>query len=313
MIPLQTPVAFFVFNRPALTARVFERIRQARPEKLFVVCDGPRDDRPEEKALVEAVRDIVAGVDWNCEVHRDYAERNLGCDPRVESGLNAVFKRFEEAIILEDDCLPDPSFFEFCQDLLQRYRTEERVMHIGGCNLAAPFMRAEDSYWFSRHPWTWGWASWRRAWTHYRPCIHSNAEEIQSVVTTFASRWEAQFWMARWNETKVSMGGGITWDFTWQATVRWLNGLAILPRCNLIENLGLDGGGTHNFDPAIRSRLAISAEAINIANHPMHLKSSRFRDELLTRVYSGDRLGILDDMRSFARTNLTCNFRAGPD
>ena len=126
------PVALIVFNRPDLTAQVFAAIRNARPAKLFVIADGPRN-RAEEEAC-RAARKAAQLVDWECEVKTNFSDTNLGCGRRPASGLDWVFRQTEEAIILEDDCLPAPSFFSFCESLLEHYRHDARVMHIGGCN-----------------------------------------------------------------------------------------------------------------------------------------------------------------------------------
>ena len=134
------PVIFLVFNRPETTARVFARIREARPSRLHVICDGPRPGNERDAVMVAAVRSIIdRGVDWPCEISRDYAEANLGCRLRVSSGLDAAFGFLDEAIILEDDCLPDPSFFRYCGQMLACHRDDPSVMHIGGTNLASSF------------------------------------------------------------------------------------------------------------------------------------------------------------------------------
>ena len=125
-----TPVAFLIFNRPETTARVFEAIRRVRPPKLLVVADGPRSDREGENEKCRAARSVIERVDWPCEVITNYADTNLGCRTRISSGLDWVFANVDEAIILEDDCLPDPSFFPFCEELLARYRDDDRIMII---------------------------------------------------------------------------------------------------------------------------------------------------------------------------------------
>src|SRR5262245_26909140 len=131
---MRTPVAFIVFNRPDLTERVFAEIARARPPKLLVVADGPRPDVAGEAEKCVATRAIIDRVDWQCDVLTNYSDRNLGCGRRPSSGLRWVFEQVEEAIILEDDCLPHPTFFQFCEELLERYRDDKRVMHISGNN-----------------------------------------------------------------------------------------------------------------------------------------------------------------------------------
>ena len=169
---MHTPVALIIFNRPHHTARVFAEIAKARPEHLFLIADGPRPDRPEDVQRCAAVRDIVARVDWPCQVERNFAERNLGCGRRPGSGISWVFQQVDEAIILEDDCVPDPTFFQFCEDLLEKYREDKRVMNIGGTNWQWPSPRSHHSYFFSIFNITgWGWATWRRAWQYYDPAV----------------------------------------------------------------------------------------------------------------------------------------------
>ena len=131
---MRTPVVFIIFSRPDLTARVFAEIARARPEKLLVIADGPRPDREGEDAKCAATRAIIERVDWPCEILKNYSNVNLGCGHRPATGLRWVFEQVEEAIILEDDCVPHPTFFRFCEELLEHYRDDERVMHISGDN-----------------------------------------------------------------------------------------------------------------------------------------------------------------------------------
>lgn len=151
---LNTPVALMIFNRPDLTKVVFHAVRKVKPKKLLIIADGPRF--PEEEEKCRQAQAIVSKIDWDCEVFKNYSVTNLGCKDRVSSGLNWVFDRVEEAIILEDDCLPDSSFFGFCQQLLQEYRDTEEVMHIGGTNVL-PDPRLKDSFFFSKNFYIWGW------------------------------------------------------------------------------------------------------------------------------------------------------------
>ncbi len=129
--PLKTPVAFIIFNRPDCTRRVFERIRDARPEKLYLIADGPRAHKPGEDERCAETRRIVEGmIDWPCDVRKNFSDANMGCGKRIPSGLDWVFEQEETAIIMEDDILADPSFFPFCETLLERYRHDERIMQI---------------------------------------------------------------------------------------------------------------------------------------------------------------------------------------
>ena len=122
-----------VFNRPDTTKQVFETIRKARPAQLFVAADGPRENRPDEAEKCAEVRRIVDnGIDWDCKVHRLYRDKNLGCKIACSSAIDWFFEHVDEGIILEDDTLPHPTFFQFCEELLKRYRDDERIMLISG-------------------------------------------------------------------------------------------------------------------------------------------------------------------------------------
>jgi hypothetical protein len=242
---LTTPVVFLIFNRPDLTARTFESIRNARPAQLHVVADGPRPDRPGEANLCEATRAVIEQVDWPCEVTKDYSEINLGCGKRVSSGITGAFKLFEEAIILEDDCLPHPCFFAFCSDLLARYRSDQRVMAITGNNFQSGQRRGPYSYYFSKYPHIWGWATWRRAWLHYDFTMTDWAEycERDYLRTTCPNPIESSSWT---NYAKNIISGRLdTWDFQWMFACWRQSGLAITPQVNLVSNVGFRADATH--------------------------------------------------------------------
>lgn len=238
-------IAFFVFNRPDVTRRVLARIASARPDRLFLVADGPRPDRAGEAEAVAQVREIVACVDWPCEVHRNFATENLGCRTRMSSGIDWVFSLVEEAIILEDDCLPDPSFFPYCQELLERYRHDTRVMHIGGSNFLADKLEFTDSYHFSKYPHIWGWATWRRAWRCYDVRMSSWPKFVSAglLKRPCPGHRERAYWTAMFQ----SMYGGVidTWDYQWIYACWEQNGLAILPAVNLVSNIGGGEMATH--------------------------------------------------------------------
>src|SRR5215831_3805810 len=158
---MRTPVALIIFNRPDVTERVFAEIAHARPRKLLVIADGPRFNRPGEAEKCTATRAIIDRVNWECEVLKNYSDVNLGCGGRESSAMIWIFEQAEEAIILEDDTLPQPTFFRFCEELLEKYRDDERVMHISGDNWLFGQKRISDSYFFSHYCLSWGWASWR--------------------------------------------------------------------------------------------------------------------------------------------------------
>lgn len=245
---MNTTVAFLIFNRPDVTARVFEAIRQARPPQLLVVADGPRADRPGEVEKCAATRAIIDGVDWECDVRRCFAAENLGCGPRVATGLDWVFAQADRAIILEDDCLPDPTFFSFCEELLERYADDERVMNVLGSNFQA-INAAEggrDGYRFSQFHIPWGWATWRRAWRHYdlRVAQWPYAESEGWLDGLFRDRRDAQFW-ARTFASVHGKDRPHTWDYQWAFACWRQSGLSIVPDAHLISNIGFGPEATH--------------------------------------------------------------------
>lgn len=256
---LATPVAFFIFRRPDTTQRVFEVIARAKPPRLFVIADGPRN--PEEAITCAKTRAIIDKVDWDCKVVTNYSDSNMGLKRRFASGLDWLFEQVDEAIILEDDCLPDDSFFRFCQELLQRYRDEHRVMHIGG-NCFVNSQQTDASYHFSRFPRIWGWATWKRAWRFYEGDLQSwNTRSGKSAyLNKFSRQDERHFWKSTLNQ--VLKGDIDTWDYQWTYTCIKNGGLAINPSANLVSNIGFRPDATHTKD-------ALNPMA-NVAAFPMH-------------------------------------------
>lgn len=257
---LQTPVALFVFKRPDTTRRVFDAISQVRPTKLLVVADGPRQGREGEAESCRLVRDIVSVVDWPCEVFTNFSEGNLGCQERMISGLNWVFSRVPEAIVLEDDCLPDPSFFPFCQELLEKYRGDSRIAYISGCNLVERDMNMDASYCFSRIGGIWGWATWRSEWQRYDRHL-SNWPELRSrrrLEEIFDGQKAIEFWTGIF-DAMYEKTGPDTWDYQWLYTGLKNNSLTIVPKVNLVANIGFGEDATHTTEADTRFMLPASS------------------------------------------------------
>jgi hypothetical protein len=269
MSDLQTPVALLIFNRPETTARVFDQVRRARPERLLVIADGPRSGVEGEGERCERARAVTEAIDWPCEVVREYADSNLGCKRRVSSGVSWVFEQVDEAIVLEDDCVPHPSFFPYCEELLDRYRADHRVMHISGDNLGFG-RRGEASYFFSRYPHVWGWASWRRAWRHYNPDLAewSSSADQDRLLSTFEESAERRFWRRAWNASAT--GEMDTWDYQWAFACVENGGLAVNPKVNLVSNVGFAHDSTHtqaDSDPENLADIPTSAMELPL-RHP---------------------------------------------
>jgi hypothetical protein len=243
---MRSPVLFLVFNRPNPTRRVFEAIRFARPPKLYVAADGPRAGRSGEKALCDQVRDIVGLVDWPCEVKTLLREHNLGCKYGVSNGISWFFEHESEGIIIEDDVLPIPTFFSYCDELLERYRNDGRVGMIAGCNLGSNYFQADTSYLFSYYCNIWGWATWRRVWRHYD--VTMSQWPVWRDGTGLAKIAGGKtFVLGHWRRVLDSVyeGNINTWDYQWLFTCWRLGALAILPAVSQVSNLGFGGDATH--------------------------------------------------------------------
>ena len=281
------PVALIVFNRPSLTAQVFERVRAARPRRLLVVADGPRPTRPEDARLCEATRKIATAPDWPCELLTNLSDVNLGCRRRLSSGLDWVFENCPEAIILEDDCVPCPSFFAFCTAMLEHFRDDARIMHVSGDNFQGGIRRGRGSYYFSRYSLSWGWASWRRAWRHYDVDLASWPlalweHWLDSILDDPA---EIDYWTDIFS--RLFRGEIDTWDYQWLFACWCQSGLSVLPNENLVTNIGAGPDATH-FHGA-HSTLGIPTRELTGLVHPPIVIRDREADRFTFQEHIGGR------------------------
>jgi len=241
----KSPVLLVIFNRPSTTVQVFGAIRQYKPERLYIASDGPRAGRETDPEKIKQCRDIVSQVDWHCEVFHLYRDENLGCKFGVSSAITWFFEQEEMGIILEDDCLPGEEFFDFCTGLLDRYKHDERVMHIGGSNLQFGQKRGNKSYYFSSIASVWGWASWRRVWKNYEhdmPLFEEFRQE-DLIYDIFAERRTAawvQDILGLVYEDKIE-----AWDYRLAFSIVIRNGICITPNENLVTNIGFTDEGTN--------------------------------------------------------------------
>jgi hypothetical protein len=280
---LETPVAFIIFNRRDTTEKVFAEIAKAKPRKLFVIADGPRSDKPGDAEKCSAARDVIARVDWDCEVMKNYSDVNLGCGHRPASGINWVFEHVEDAIILEDDCVPHPSFFPFCAELLEKYRQDTRVMHIGGSYFLNNPIPASYSYYFSVfNIANGGWATWRRAWRYFDlQCklwpILKDTRWLSHLEDDDRAR---RFWAREFETAHREKGDVSYWDHQWTFAC-WANsGLSILPKKNLTSNIGFHEDATHTFDPNDLRAHFPTEEMEFPLKHPPSVLQSRADDRL---------------------------------
>ena len=237
------PILFMVFARPDPTARVFAAIREARPTRLFVAADGPRPDRPDDAGRCERTRAIATQVDWPCEVQTLFRDKNLGCGVAVSEAIRWFFSHVEEGIILEDDCLPAPSFFPFCADLLERYRHDTRVMHISGYNPLDQGL-GDGDYYFTPLVGIWGWATWKRVADQYDYQIRNYPifKKDRLIASLFTKGIQQRFWIQALDQ--YHKGCINNWDAQWAYLVFSRHGLGINPAVNLVQNIGFGNDST---------------------------------------------------------------------
>lgn len=271
------PVVFFIFNRPDTTRLVFEQIKNLKPRKLYIFADGARDRKGEDVQCRET-RLATENIDWDCEVIRNFSEVNLGCRVSIGAGLSSVFAKEEMAIILEDDCLPDLTFFNYCRELLIKYKDDSRVGAISGDNFQLGKYSPEESYYFSQYFNCWGWATWKRVWDHYDIDI-VNWPEMKSkklLNNVFSKDYQLYFWneiFDRVHAKKIN-----TWDHQFSFNLFFQNMLVIVPKVNLIKNIGFDERGTHT---TTRNSLAeINAVPMTFPlKHPNYVYINKIADQ----------------------------------
>jgi hypothetical protein len=241
---INTPVVSIIFNRPDTTRQVLNKIKLAKPPVLFVIADGPRDTVPSDKKKCSETRLLFEDETIDFPVIKVYSEKNLGCAERVITGLHYVFQNVGKAIILEDDCVPDLSFFRYCDELLFKYENDERVMTISGGNFQFGRKRTDFSYYFSMYPHIWGWATWKRAWNNYDKGIHlwPQIKKSRLFKDLFPNIVSSFYWNRIFDQ--VYAGKIATWDYQWAFSSWMNNSLAIIPNVNLVSNIGFGTDAT---------------------------------------------------------------------
>jgi hypothetical protein len=244
---LKTAVLFLVFKRPDTTKQVFEAIRQAKPPRLYVAADGPHsiNGKLDEVAHVEKVRTIATAVDWPCEVKTLFRDKNLGCKYSVSGAITWFFEQEEQGIILEDDCLPSPSFFKFCEIMLDKYRENKSVWMINGFNPHHPGISSSE-YFMSQNPSVWGWASWRDRWVHYTVDIDYSRKEPYWSTGLKLPDYVIRNYDKAFSDT--ASGKIDTWDYQLSFLILKNNGYVIKPLANLVSNIGVYGTHSNSSD-----------------------------------------------------------------
>lgn len=286
--PVANSVLLLVFNRPDLTEQLFRAVQRVRPPRLYIAADGARLDVPGEQQLVKGAKEVFNQIDWPCEVRTLYRTSNLGCKSAVSSAIDWFFQHEDQGIILEDDCIPSDSFFLFCDEMLERYSLDERVTMVTGNNFQNGNHVGPASYYFSRYPQIWGWATWRRAWALYDGDLTFFPAWSTSPAWKdfFSSRVERKYW----DQIFTSAHAGLidSWAYPWTASVWHSGGMVVTPNKNLVSNNGFRSDGTHtrNDQSPLASR---PAEELSVLEHPEDFTPNLEADKYLFSTVHADK------------------------
>ncbi|MFT0849655.1 glycosyltransferase family 2 protein [Achromobacter sp. F4_2707] len=287
--PLDTAVLFLVFNRPEPTKQVFEAIRLAKPPRLYIAADGPRESRKGEADKVQHVRELILSmIDWDCEVKTLFRDSNLGCKMAVSSAITWFFENEEQGIILEDDCLPSQSFFWFCEELLNKYVDNEAIFLISGDARGPESFGMKEDYGFCKYPLIWGWASWSRVWKNYDVEMQDWPKQKNVLPPLISNNKPTiKFWKKTFD--KVYRKNIDTWDYQFTYLLQKKKGKCIVPKVNLITNIGFGADATHTFSQnsiaANRTRHEINLPLNHTQNAKSEIEINNFFDNnvFLTR------------------------------
>lgn len=291
-----TPILFLIFNRPSTTERVFEKIREIQPKQFFIAADGPREGDERDKINCRMARAIASNVDWECEVHTLLREENLGCGLGVSQAVSWFFEHVEEGIILEDDCLPNNSFFQFCQEALEKYRFNQNIFHICGSNYQYGKWRGEGDYYFSKLPHIWGWATWKRAWDKYEFAIDGEDSLLLKAYPLKECRILHQEWDRIFRGFRAN--GVDTWDYQWLLSCWKYGGITIIPNKNLIFNLGFGDQATHTTIYPAHYKKIKHEDFLETIKHPIEIKINYKADIFEQKVRMGQESLIKNLLRN---------------
>ena len=278
-----TPILLLVFNREETAQRVFDAIRIQKPKYFFIAADGPRKNKPGEDEKCQRVRDIIKQVDWDCELKTLFRDNNLGCQKAITTAITWFFEHVEQGIILEDDCLPDPSFFPFCEELLNKYKNDMRIGDIGGNNYFSGIIDNGCSYDFSSYSGTCGWATWRRVWEKFDVKLPFWEAQKNKRSFLFYSLLEKIYFSTFLSDALAGRKNLSVWDTMYVFFLRLHNQLSVCPAVHLVTNIGLgDPNATHTTK--MNKTLLVPSSPISFPlKHPEYVLRNKKMDDLLVR------------------------------
>ena len=256
---MNSPVLFVIFKRDDTTRRVFERIREAQPPRLYIAADGPREGHSGEHEACERTRQVVSNVDWPCKTYRLYRDQNMGCGRGMSSAISWFFEYEEQGIIIEDDILPHLDFFRYCDEMLDRYKDDERIQMVSGFNYFYDGYTSDVPYYLSTFASIWGWATWRRVWDTYQYDVNQYPEEnLRRKIMLRMPQGADNFFLQVYHQMRQHLID--TWDYQFVLNQIYYDRYSLSPFTNMIENIGMgDVNATHT-----------TAENKMVTNHKSH-------------------------------------------
>lgn len=272
--PYSTPIVFIFFNRPNHITEATSILKKIKPEKIYLVADGPRNKK--EAPLVRKTRKLVEkNITWSPEIIKIYSSKNMGLRNRIVSGLNQVFEKEEKAIILEDDCIANPSFFKFCDQLLKKYKNNRHIGSIAGTNFLFNKKNPSSSYYFSKYPHSWGWATWKRAWNLFDNEM-SGWKQVWNdhSHTSLFLKWYWYLIFSTVSKLKID-----SWAYRWTYSCWKHKLLTVIPQQNLVKNVGFNSNATNTkFKSSV---LSMKTSSLNFPlKHPEKIKQNSFLDKI---------------------------------
>ena len=289
---MDTPVLFLIFNRPEVTATTFESIKLQKPSKLYIAADGYRKEKDGEKEKCEITREkVLSSINWHCELKTLFRDENLGCGRAVSEAITWFFNQEEQGIILEDDCTPSTSFFNFCSTLLNKYADEKKIMMITGCSFQKNALD-NYSYYYSNYMHVWGWATWRRAWEKYDYSIPDFNDTAANVILKkkFSLKRERKSWIS--NIRHAANETINTWDYQWMYAIWKNDGLSVVPWKNMVTNVGYGEDATHTTGFNANT-MALPSYELSHINHPQKIEANKKADNYIRYKFIIGKINLL--------------------
>lgn len=281
MSKIDVPVLLIIFNRFDETKKLIESLRLVKPKKIFVASDGPRTNNIEEYQIVMKVRELINKIDWDCNIFQKFNKENLGCKTNVIQAIDWLFKNEEYGIILEDDCIPNRSFFDFCITNLDKYKNDEKIMHINGSFYLHEFVNIPETYYFSKLVSCWGWATWKRSWSRLERDIskYKEVSKTGKILKYYNNNLKMSKWMESYFEDALYAGSKV-WSSFWAYTIMINNGLCITPTKHLVKNIGMNDLATSNINDSFKLYGNFETNEIKSFVHKEHINYNARYDDL---------------------------------